>query len=58
MEKIVYTKQQVEQALNLLNMLSFTGFDAANKLSTVFQILNNPVIENKEIKSEEFKENK
>lgn len=43
METLTYKKENIEQLLNIINNIGFVGFDNANKISMVYQILNNPI---------------
>ena len=42
-ENLIYSNSQIQEILNLINVLPFHGFDSANKLARVFQILNSPI---------------
>ena len=48
MEKITYSKENIEQMLNVLNSMSFTGFQDAQKIVMIFNILNSPIVETAE----------
>ena len=41
MEKFIYTKQQVDRILNLINTFTFTGISEASKIIEMVNILNN-----------------
>ena len=45
MDRFIYSKEQLEEILNILNTFQFTGFESANKMSRIYQILNTPFTE-------------
>ena len=49
METVKYNKSDVEMVLNILNGMEYVGFQNAGKLTTIFQILNSPIVEKNEM---------
>lgn len=47
-ETIKYTKKQIEDALNIINLLPVTGIQNAKRIVMLFDIFEHPVIEKKE----------
>jgi CHASE3 domain sensor protein len=39
MENLIFTKQQIEEVLNIINTLPIQGFDSASKIVKIFQIM-------------------
>ena len=52
-EIVKYSKENVEKVLNLIDSLPMNGFQSANKLSIIFQILNNPVVDKFETREDD-----
>jgi hypothetical protein len=54
MDNMTYSKEAIEKLLNIINTLPYSGFQNANKICEIFNILNNPIKdkskENQEIK--------
>ena len=57
MDKLVYSKEQIEKLLNIINTLPIQGIQSASKIVEIYNILNNPIKEkeNTEIKDTETK---
>lgn len=43
MENVTYSKNNIEEMLNILNTFNIVGFDSVHKMARIFNILNNPV---------------
>jgi hypothetical protein len=46
-QELSYKKEKIEEVLNIINTLQFTGFDGALKLTRIFDIMNEPFNLNK-----------
>ena len=51
METLSYSKESIEKLLNIINTLPIQGIQSASKLCEIFNILNNSIKENENIKS-------
>ena len=46
-QEISYKKEKIEEVLNIINTLPFTGFNDALKVTRIFELMNEPFNINK-----------